>query len=332
MDWLQLAEEVITGKVITNDEALAILNSDDDELLKLMDGAFAIRKHYYGKKVKLNMILNAKSGYCPEDCGYCSQSSKSTAPIDKYPFITKEEILDGAKRAFDNKIGTYCIVASGRGPTRKDVNVVSEAVEEIKEKYGLKVCACLGLLKEEQAQQLKEAGVDRYNHNLNTSERHHSYITTSHTYEDRVNTVEIAKKHGISPCSGAIIGMKETQEDVVEIARALHRLDADSIPVNFLNAIDGTKLEGTKDLNPRYCLKVLALFRYINPSKEIRISGGREVNLGSLQPLGMYVANSIFVGDYLTTEGQEVNSDYSMLEDLGFEIELTQKQEEAFCS
>ena len=276
--------------------------------------------------MKLNIIINDKSGYCPEDCGYCSQSSVSKAPIDKYHFISKEEILEGAKRAFDNQIGTYCIVASGRGPTRKDVRVVSEAVEEIKEKYGLKVCACLGLLKEEQAEELKNAGVDRYNHNLNTSERHHSFITTSHTYEDRVNTVEIVKKHGISPCSGAIIGMKETKEDVVNIARALRKLDADSIPVNFLHAIDGTKLEGTKELNPRYCLKVLALFRFINPSKEIRISGGREVNLGSLQPLGLYAANSIFVGDYLTTEGQEKNKDYLMLQDLGFEIELTKKQ------
>lgn len=328
MNWQTLAQEVIDGKEITNEEALAILSTDDDELLPLLQGAFTIRKHYYGKKVKLNMIMNAKSGYCPENCGYCSQSSISTAPIEKYPFISKEEILEGAKRAFENKIGTYCIVASGRGPTRKDVNVVSEAVEEIKEKYGLKVCACLGLLKEEQAEQLKNAGVDRYNHNLNTSERHHDYITTSHTYEDRVNTVEIAKKHGLSPCSGAIVGMKETKEDVVDIARALRRLDADSIPVNFLHAIDGTKLEGTKELNPRYCLKVLALFRYMNPTKEIRISGGREVNLGTLQPFGLYAANSIFVGDYLTTEGQENNKDYQMLQDLGFEIELAEKQAE----
>jgi biotin synthase len=276
------------------------------------------------------MIINAKSGYCPEDCGYCSQSSISTAEIEKYPFITKEEIVEGAKIAFENKVGTYCIVASGRGPTRKDVNVVSEAVEEIKDKYGLKVCACLGILKEEQAAQLKQAGVDRYNHNLNTSERHHSYITTSHTYEDRVNTVEIAKKHGISPCSGAIIGMKETKEDVIDIARALRQLDADSIPVNFLHAIDGTKLEGVDELNPRYCLKVLALFRFINPTKEIRISGGREVNLGSLQPLGLYAANSVFLGNYLTTQGQESNQDHKMLSDLGFEIELVEKQEGVF--
>jgi len=272
------------------------------------------------------MIINAKSGYCPENCGYCSQSSISSAPIEKYPFITKEELLAGAKQAFENKIGTYCIVASGRGPTRKDVRVVSEAVKEIKEKYGLKVCACLGLLKEDQAEQLKDAGVDRYNHNLNTSSRHHDFITTSHSYEDRVNTVEIAKKHGLSPCSGAIIGMKETKEDVIDIARALRTLDADSIPINFLNAIDGTKLAGTKELNPRYCLKVLAMFRYINPTKEIRIAGGREVNLRSLQPLGLYAANSIFVGDYLTTAGQEENQDYAMLKDLGFEIELGEKQ------
>lgn len=332
MKWLQLAQEVIDGKIISDEEAMSILNSDDDDLLLLMQGAFHIRKHYYGKKVKLNMIINAKSGYCPEDCGYCSQSSISTAEIEKYPFISKEEILEGAKRAFDNKVGTYCIVASGRGPTRKDVNVVSEAVEEIKEKYGLKVCACLGLLKEEQAEQLKSAGVDRYNHNLNTSTAHHSSITTSHTYDDRINTVEIAKKHGLSPCSGAIIGMRESKQDVIDIARALHQLDADSIPVNFLHAISGTKLEGVQDLNPRYCLKVLALFRYINPTKEIRISGGREVNLRSLQPLGLYAANSIFLGDYLTTEGQEANGDHKMLEDLGFEIELVSKQEEAFSS
>ncbi|EMR05506.1 Biotin synthase [Bhargavaea cecembensis DSE10] len=327
MNWQTLAEEVIGGKVLTDEEAMTILETDDDDLLPLLHGAFTIRKHYYGKKVKLNMIINAKSGYCPENCGYCAQSRDSTAPIDKYPFITKEQILEGARRAYENKAGTYCIVASGRGPTTKDVRVVSEAVEEIKETYGLTVCACLGILKEEQAAKLKEAGVDRYNHNLNTSERHHDFITTSHTYEDRVGTVEMAKRNGMSPCSGAIIGMKEMKEDVIDIARSLRALDADSIPVNFLHAIDGTRLEGTDELNPRYCLKVLALFRYLNPTKEIRISGGREVNLRSLQPLGLYAANSIFVGDYLTTEGQEENSDFKMLQDLGFEIEMPKMAE-----
>jgi len=328
MNWTKLAQEVISGKEITDEEAMQIITCDDDEILLLLQGAFTIRKHYYGKKVKLNMIINAKSGYCPEDCGYCSQSSISSAPIEKYPFLSKEEILEGAKRAFELKAGTYCIVASGRGPTNRDVHTVTEAVKEIKEMYGLKVCACLGIIKDEQASDLKEAGVDRYNHNLNTSKEHHDYITSTHTYQDRIDTVEKIKKSGISPCSGAIIGMKESKEDVISLARSLRELDADSIPVNFLHAIKGTKLEGVNELNPRYCLKVLALFRYMNPTKEIRISGGREVNLRSLQPLGLYAANSIFIGDYLTTEGQETNSDHKMLEDLGFEIELVQKQEE----
>lgn len=330
MDWVKLAHEVIVGKEITDEEALRILTCDDDEILLLLQGAFTIRKHYYGKKVKLNMIINAKSGYCPEDCGYCSQSSISSAPIEKYPFLSKEEILEGAKRAFELKAGTYCIVASGRGPTNRDVHTVTEAVREIKEMYGLKVCACLGIIKDHQATELKDAGVDRYNHNLNTSKEHHDFITTTHTYQDRVDTVEKIKQSGISPCSGAIIGMKESKEDVISLARSLRELDADSIPVNFLHAIKGTKLEGVNELNPRYCLKVLALFRFINPTKEIRISGGREVNLRSLQPLGLYAANSIFIGDYLTTEGQETNSDHQMLEDLGFEIELVKKQESLF--
>ncbi|MBP0725465.1 biotin synthase BioB [Bacillus sp. RG28] len=328
MNWTTLANEVILGKTLTDEEAMAILTCDDDELLPLLQGAFIIRKHYYGKKVKLNMIINAKSGYCPEDCGYCSQSSISSAPIEKYPFLSKEEILQGAKKAFDLKVGTYCIVASGRGPTNRDVNTVSEAVKEIKDQYGLKVCACLGLLKEQQAEELKAAGVDRYNHNVNTSEAHHDYITSSHSYQDRIDTIEKVKAAGISPCSGAIIGMKETKEDVISIARAIKALDIDSIPVNFLNAIPGTKLEDANELNPRYCLKVLALLRFINPTKEIRIAGGREVNLRSLQPLGLFAANSIFLGDYLTTEGQETNADHLMLEDLGFEVELVEKQEE----
>nr|WP_259545650.1 biotin synthase BioB [Heyndrickxia oleronia] len=323
--WKNLADKVLADEEITETEALSVLNCPNDELLLLMDAAFQIRKHHFGKKVKLNMIMNAKSGLCPENCGYCAQSSISTATIDSYRMVNKDTILQGAKRAYEQNIGTYCIVASGRGPSNRELNSVADSVKEIKKLYGLKVCACLGLLKPEQAQRLKEAGVDRYNHNLNTSSNHHSTITTSHTYDDRVTTVNVVKEAGISPCSGVIIGMKETKQDVIDMARSLKALDADSIPVNFLHAIDGTPLEGTNELSPIYCLKVLALFRFINPSKEIRISGGREVNLRSLQPLGLYAANSIFVGDYLTTAGQEENEDLQMLQDLGFEIETVEE-------
>lgn len=322
---MELAERVLDGGEVTEEEALSILECPDDEVLLLMHAAFQIRKRYYGKKVKLNMIMNAKSGLCPENCGYCSQSSISKAPIDSYRMVDKTTLLEGAKRAHNLNIGTYCIVASGRGPSNREVDQVVDAVKEIKETYGLKVCACLGLLKPEQAERLKEAGVDRYNHNINTSKTNHSNITTSHTYDDRVNTVETAKKSGMSPCSGVIVGMKETKQDVVDMAKSLKALDADSIPVNFLHAIDGTPLEGVNELNPLYCLKVLALFRFINPTKEIRISGGREVNLRSLQPLGLYAANSIFVGDYLTTAGQNETEDHKMLHDLGFEVESVEE-------
>ncbi|HZG16993.1 MAG TPA: biotin synthase BioB [Candidatus Bathyarchaeia archaeon] len=320
-DWLGMAEYVLDGGEISDEQALAILNCPDEELLLLLHGAYRIRKQYYGNKVKLNMIVNAKSGLCPENCGYCSQSVISTAEIRKYPFLSKAELLKGAEQAHQLKVGTYCIVASGRGPSNKEIEMVAEAVQEIKAKYNLKICACLGVIQPDQAVKLKEAGVERYNHNLNTSKEHHPSITTSHSYDDRVNTVNVIKEAGISPCSGVIIGMRETKEDVIRVARALKALDADSIPVNFLHAIDGTPLAGVNELDPRYCLKVLALFRYLHPSKEIRISGGREVNLRSLQPLGLYAANSIFVGDYLTTAGQESTADHQMLEDMGFEIE-----------
>lgn len=325
--WEILADKVLEGHVLTKDEALSILSSPDDDIFNLMNAAYKIRKNYYGKKVKLNMIMNVKSGYCPENCGYCSQSIDSEAPIEKYTMLTEDEILAGAKQADQLQSGTYCIVASGRGPTNRELDIVTSAVEEIKDTYPeMRVCACLGVLREGQAEKLKSVGVDRYNHNVNTSARHYKEITTTHTYDDRVQTVEKAKHAGISPCSGVIIGMKESLEDVYEMGKALRALDVDSIPVNFLHAIDGTALEGTDELNPLYCLKALAFFRFMNPTKEIRISGGREKNLRSLQPMGLYAANAIFVGDYLTTDGQEETADHQMIHDLGFEIDYGREQ------
>lgn len=321
-DWNRLADKALRGEVLTLEEGLSVLEADDDELLPIMQAAFKVRKHYYGKKVKLNLIINAKSGLCPEDCGYCSQSIVSKAAITKYPLLEKDTLVDGARKAMELKVGTYCIVASGRGPTNKELDQVIDAVKEIKSTMPMKICACLGILSDEQAERLKEAGVDRYNHNLNTSKSNFASITSTHTYDDRVSTVEKAKASGMSPCSGCIVGMGETNREIVEIAYALRELDADSIPINFLNPIAGTPLANKRELTPMKCLKVLALFRFICPTKEIRASGGREVNLRSLQPLSLYAANSVFVGDYLTTEGQEATEDHKMIEDLGFEIEL----------
>jgi len=320
--WQALAQKALNGDRLTTDEGLSVLEADHDEILPIMQAAFQVRKHHYGKKVKLNMIINAKSGHCPEDCGYCSQSIVSTAPIQKYTLLDKDTLLAGAREALARKAGTYCIVASGKGPTDKELDQVVDAVKEIRETMPLKICACLGILKDGQAERLAEAGVHRYNHNLNTSKSNYPSITTTHTYDQRVETVEKAKTYGMSPCSGVIIGMGETDLEIVEMANALRDLDADSIPINFLNAIPGTPLEKAGRTAPMKALKVLALFRFICPTKEIRVAGGREVNLRSLQPLSLYAANSLFVGDYLTTEGQDISADHQIIEDLGFEIEL----------
>ncbi|HET7629603.1 MAG TPA: biotin synthase BioB [Bacillales bacterium] len=319
--WDRFAEKALNGELLTREEAKVVLNADDASLLPLLHAAYRVRNHYFGNKVKLNMIVNAKSGLCPENCGYCSQSIVSTAPIEKYRFVDKETLVEGAREAVRRKAGTYCIVASGRGASHREIDRVTDAVKEIKMEMPLKICACLGIISDDKAEKLKAAGVDRYNHNLNTSAAHHEQITTTHTYDDRVSTVEGAKRAGISPCSGCIVGMGESDDDIYDIAVDLRTLDADSIPVNFLVSIEGTPLEDMNELNPRRCLKVLTLFRFLNPSKEIRVSGGREEQLRSLQPLSLYPANSIFVGDYLTTEGQSAEVDHRMIEDLGFEID-----------
>lgn len=321
VNWDALAEQVKTGYEVNREEALAVLQADDDEILEILNAAFRIRKKYFGKKVKLNMIINAKSGLCPEDCHYCSQSVLSEAPIDKYSLVSKDSIVAGATEAVRRKAGTYCIVMSGRKPSNRELDEVVAAVEEIKAHSELKVCACLGLLSEEHAQRLVAAGVDRYNHNLNTSQDNYASICSTHTYDDRVKTVETAKTAGLSPCSGAIFGMGEDEEARVDIAFSLRDMDADSIPCNFLNPIEGTPLSGKRDLTPIQCLKILAMMRFVNPTKEIRVSGGRELNLRHVQALGLYAANSIFVGDYLTTAGLEPTEDWQMIRDLGFEID-----------
>ncbi|RAP78606.1 biotin synthase BioB [Paenibacillus montanisoli] len=321
-DWTEYARKSLAGECLSIEEGLALLEADNREVLSILQAAFMVREHYYGKKTKLNMIINAKSGLCPEDCGYCSQSIVSAAPIMKYSMLDKETLVAGARESLARKAGTYCIVASGKGPTDKELDQVLEAVREIRKTMPLKICACLGILKEGQAERLAEAGVHRYNHNLNTSKSNYPSITTTHTYDQRIDTVEMVKTHGMSPCSGVIIGMGETDHEIVEMAFALRELNADSIPVNFLNAIPGTPLASAGRTPAMKALKVLALFRFICPSKEIRVAGGREVNLRTLQPLSLYAANSLFVGDYLTTAGQEVTVDHHMIEDLGFEIEL----------
>ena len=319
--WNLLAERSLAGKLLTRSEALAVLRAPDELLLEQLAAAYQVRRHYWGNRVRLHFLLNAQSGLCPEDCHYCSQSKISTAQIEKYPLLTTEEILKAADRAKQLKAGTFCLVISGRSPTESVFTKVLEVVREVKAKYDLKICACLGLLSQEQTQRLAEAGVDRVNHNLNSSEGYHSQICSTHTFNNRVATVKNVKAAGITTCCGGIFGMGESDEDVIDLALSLRELEVTSVPVNFLIPIAGTPFAGKQDLDPRRCLRILCLFRFLLPSQEIRIAGGREVHLRSLQPLGLYPANSIFIGDYLTTPGQAARQDLEMIRDAGFVLE-----------
>jgi biotin synthase len=327
--WQPLAARVLDDQRLTAEEGLAVLQSDDSELLDLLAAAYRVRHRWFGNRVDLNFLINAKSGLCGEDCGYCSQSRVSKAAIPQYRLVTAEEILEGARIAAERNAKTYCTVISGRSPTDRELDTLSQVVPQVKAAYGLRMCFSVGLLSIEQARRLKAAGVDRVNHNLNTSERFYPRICTTHSYKDRLATLEAVRQAGLEICSGGIVGMGEEDADVVELALRLGRLQVEAVPVNFLLPIPGIPLLEQKGncpafrnpkLNPRYCLKVLALFRLANPHCELRIAAGRELHLGPLQPLGLYAANSIFVGGYLTTPGQPPEEDRRMIEALGFTI------------
>jgi biotin synthase len=320
-NWNALADRSLAGEIIDRAAARSVLTADNSEIMEQIAAAYRVRRHYWSNRVRLHYLLNAQSGLCPEDCHYCSQSKISTAEIEKYPLMAEEKILAEAARAAELQAGTFCMVISGRTPNEKTFNKVLDAVRAVKSNYDLKVCACLGLLDAEQTQQLAAAGVDRVNHNLNTSDRHHDSIVSTHTFADRQATINNVKAAGITTCSGGIFGMNETDDDIIDLALSLRELGVTSVPVNFLIPIEGTPFGQINDLTPQRCLRILCLLRFLLPSQEIRIAGGREVHLRSLQPLGLYVANSIFVGDYLTTPGQAAKEDWQTIADLGFVIE-----------
>lgn len=316
--WSNLAEGIVTGKRLEPGEAQAILQSPDDELLYVLAAAHRVRTHWHGNRIRLNFLINAKSGLCAEDCAYCSQSKISQAPIAKYPLLDREKLLDGAAVAVERQASTYCIVISGRSPTPRELAALGEIVGEIKaQRRELKICVSPGLLSPQQAAALKGAGVDRINHNLNTSRRFYPRICTTHSYDERLATLRAVRDAGLEICSGGIVGMGEGPEDVVELAMSLAEIQPQSLPVNFLIPIDGTPMTEPPELNPRYCLRVLAMFRLACPASDLRIAAGREIHLGPLQPLGLFAANSLFVGDYLTTRGQPPDEDYRMIEALG---------------
>jgi biotin synthase len=322
-DWPgRLADAVLRGETPSRDQARRVLQAGDAEVPSILSAAFRVREHHHGRRVKLCLLRNARSGLCPEDCHYCSQSAISEADISRYRLDSNEQLVAGARAAVAAGAKRFCMVTSGRGPSSADIDRFTTAARRIKGEFpDLELCVSLGIMEEDQARDLKAAGVGWVNHNLNTSERFHGEICTTHEYADRVRTVTNVRRAGLATCCGGILGMGESDEDVIDLAFALRDLGVDSLPVNFLIPIAGTPLAERRELTPMRCLKALALFRFTNPAAEIRVAGGREVNLGWFQPLALFAANSIFVDGYLTTPGQAHDEARRMVETIGFEVE-----------
>ena len=318
--YTQLAHDSIKEISPDTDISLRILRDPSLELLPLLDAAFEVRKKFTGKEVAIHIINNAQNGFCPEDCHYCAQAKTSRADIDEYPTKSDDEILEEARIAYESGAFRYCLVYAGRGPSHKRALHIAGLIRSIKEKYPLQVCVSAGLMDKHNIKVLKEAGLDRLNHNLNSSESFYPKICSTHTYQDRLNTLKAARDAQLEICSGMIAGMGETAEDIVEVAQTLLELKAPSIPINFLVPIDGNILKNPQGLTPEYCLRILCLFRFINPKSEIRAAAGREGHLRSMEVMALYPANSIFMEGYLNTLGLDRSRVLRMIQDAGFTI------------
>ena len=332
----KLTSTSLQGELLSDACCEKILTASEVELLPLLDAAYQVRKTYFQRTVQLHILNNAQNGYCPEDCHYCAQASSATADIEAYPLKPDAEILAEAERAYASGAYRYCIVMSGRGPSPKRVAHLAELISTVKARYPIEVCLSAGLIDVAAAQTLKAAGLDRLNHNLNTSEAHYPKICSTHSYQDRMETLQAAQRVGLACCSGVIVGMGEETDDLIQVAKALRALEVASLPVNFFLPISGTQLAETPTLTPAYCLRVLCLYRFLNPRAEIRIAAGREHHLRSMEVMALYPANSMFIEGYLNATGTGTSRTLQMIEDAGFTIktnaesveQLKQKEKE----
>ena len=316
--WSALARE---GRAIDRGDAAAILQGDAVELLPLLHAAGDVRRHFFGDAVTIHILDNVRNGACPEDCGYCGQSKDSASALQPYKLKSVEQIVCDAQAAQRSGAYRFCMALSGRGPSDRDVSHMCEAIQRIKA-MGMRTCLSAGLLDAGKAGRLKEAGLDRLNHNLNTSQQRYPDICTTHTYDDRLATLRAARDAGIGLCSGLIVGMGEEREDLLDVAYALRELGAESIPVNFLLPIEGNRvrepISAGRPLDPQFVLRVLCMVRLVNPAAEVRIAAGREHHLRGLQSLALWPANSLFMEGYLLTEGQPAVETFRMIRDAGF--------------
>jgi biotin synthase len=314
----KLEELSLAEKPINLETCIEILESPNIELLSLINASFTIRKKYWGKDVLVHILNNVQNGHCSEDCNYCAQSKSSKAKIKTYKMKSESQIMEEAKYAYESGAFRHCLVFSGRHQNKNHIDKIVKIIKKIKSNYNLQVCVSPGAITLDEAKILKSAGLDRINHNLNTSEEYYKKICTTHKYTERLKTLENARKANLEICSGLIVGMDESTSDIINIALKLHSLKIASIPINFFMPIPGLALKPKTTLTPEYCLRILCLFRFLNPKAEIRAAAGRELHLRHLQPLALYPANSIFSSGYLNTTGSSHNETLQMIKDLGF--------------
>lgn len=307
---------MINNKEYTKEELLDLYEKPLEELIEL---SHEVTIENFDNNIEACSIISAKTGACSENCKYCAQSKHNHAEIECHPLLDVETVKKAALSAKENGATRFCIVTSGRVPTGSDFEKILEMIKEVASIDGIHCCASLGLLSEEQVKQIKEAGVERYNHNINTSEHYHNHICTTHNFEDRVNTVKMVKKYGMEACCGVIIGMGESREDRIEMALSLRQLNPKTVPINFLNPIKGTPLEDYEDkISEEEILKTICIFRLALPKSLLRYAGGRTTRLSKYnQKLGIIAGiNSLLVGNYLTTTGSKSEEDKEMLKSL----------------
>lgn len=316
-----LVEKVLSGGGITREEARGLVaGCSGAAALDFIAAANRIRAAFRSDTVELCAIINAKSGACPEDCSYCAQSKRSTADIAVYPLVTKGAVIEKAKEARDAGVRRFCVVTSGRKVGGQELAAIGAMVREVRS-LGLLPCATLGLLDEEELTFLREQGLERYHHNLETSERFFPEICRTHTYRDKLETLEAARAAGLSVCSGGIFGLGETWDDRIDMAFALKDLGVDSVPVNFLTPIKGTALGGREPLPPLEALAVVSLYRFVLPRQQVRVCGGRSQTLGEFNALiFMAGADALLTGNYLTTTGRTYEDDLRLIRQQGLSL------------
>jgi len=317
----ELATKAIDQKGISEDDAKSLYEIGRINPFLVFAHGSAIRQHFKGKKVNLCCIINAKSGICPENCRFCAQSAHYQTDAPVYPLLSASEIIKKAQEAKEWGAHFFSIVTSGTSiGSKTEWGEIYKAIKGINA-LGIKSCGSLGMLSDEEAIALKDAGLFRYHHNLETSRSYFNNICSTHDYQDDIETNKAAKRAGLSVCCGGIIGLGETMEHRIEMAMTLKEIDVDSVPINILNPIPGTPLEGNSPLPPFEILLTIAIYRFILPNKDIKLCGGKEKNLRQLLPLGIVAGcNSLMTGNYLTTSGREAAHDIEMIRDLGLEV------------